>query len=476
MKMKKVSSIILTAAILLTTACSDNNTSAVNSQNSTLGDSSGGVTDNSTSNTVVENTPNKVDDTLPQCDPANLPNVLNYYRQCVMEGEDGYYYTAYTTTMALYYYDTASGRSIPLCSKPQCMHDGNDFCAATGGGVHEMYETITTMYNGYIYKLGDDAQETEKWTLSLLKADLQGNELSKVADIVTMPLTDVIGMKPQIKSAVFHYGMLFVSVSAQKEKLENFLYSVNLTTGEVKEINIAPPEKGTREFVPATCSYMTADGDWLYYTVRCCKYDNTMIYGENHMTYNRTVMYRYNIKTGKTEVISALPDVYSSFTVANDIIYYTFADRSDNTFSLYSYDIINDKTTTFADKIQRKYVDGKYIEDIQKITVITDKKYLYVCTNGLESSYSKEYSTETQDDIDFYIYSLDGKQLLHGMPGMDIDIDDYGYGLSAVDGELYFYFSEHINDDIDNTGLYKIKTEDLVNGGTEWTKLYKARN
>ena len=98
------------------------------------------------------------------------------------------------------------------------------------------------------------------------------------------------------------------------------------------------------------------------------------------------------------------------------------------------------------------------------------------CTGGLQGYYSKENDDGTNDDIDFYIYSLDGKQLLHGMPGMDITIDDYGYGLSAVDGELYFYFSEHVNDDIDNTGLYKIKTEDLINGGTEWTKLYKAIN
>ena len=448
--MKKILSIILTAAIMLTTACTDNN--------------------------VV-----RYDDTLPQCEPANLPDASNFMRQCIMKGKEGFYYTDMvildnnTATRALCYYDMALGKSIMLCSKPQCMHDGNDFCVATGGGVYQFYSSLTCLYNGYIYRLGDGSTEEEKWQLSLLKTDLLGNELSKVADIGALTLIGE-APKPQIESAVFHNNKLFVAITPTMNKPETFLYAVDIASGGVSEITLPAPEEGTKKANFGTCCYMTADGDWLYYTVRCCKYDNTMIYSENHMTYNRTVMYRYNIKTGKTEVISALPDVYSSFTVANDIIYYTFADRSDNTFSLYSYDIINDKTATFADKIQQKYVNGKYIEDIQKITVITDKKYLYVCTSGLESSYSKEYSTETQDDIDFYIYSLDGKQLLHGMPGMDITIDDYGYGLSAVDGELYFYFSEHVNDDIDNTGLYKIKTEDLVNGGTEWTKLYKAIN
>jgi len=114
MKMKKVLSIILTATILLTTACSDNNTSSVNSQNSTISNSSGGVTDNTTSSMVVENTPNKVDDTLPQCEPANIGNEAgtNVYNR-IMKGTDGYYYSQHpweyrenaTEEMKVYYYD-----------------------------------------------------------------------------------------------------------------------------------------------------------------------------------------------------------------------------------------------------------------------------------------------------------------------------------------------------------------------------------
>ena len=483
MKMKKVSSIILTAAILLTTACSDNNTSSVNSQNSTVGNSSGGVTDNSTNSTVVENTPNKVDDKFPQCEPANQPDADKYDAH-IMKGTDGYYYTKYKSvgdnkaTMAVYYYDKASGQSIPLCSKPQCMHDGNDFCTATGGGIYRIYESLVTMYNGYIYRLGNNAAETENWSLSLLKMDLQGNELSEVADVFSVPMTDEIQITPQIRSAVFHYGKLFVSVSILRETWENALYIVDLASGEVKEINIAPAENGTKKWGESVCSYITADGDYLYYTIRCCRFDNTTIQSENHMTYNRTVMHRYNIKTGATEVISALPDVYSSFTVADGIIYYTVADRSDNTISLYSYDIANDKTTTLADKLQQNYVDGKYVEQNQKATVVTDKKYLYVCTRGLTGHYAESNADKyKQDDIDFYIYSLDGKELLHGLPGIDMTMDSYAYSLSAVDGELYLNFSDEVyGDEEDLSGMYTIKTEDLINGGTEWTKLYKAIN
>ena len=465
MKMKKVLSLILTVATAFTvTACSGEKTSSSSGNNST-----------------VENTGNKVDDTLPQCDPANLPDAYNFSRQCIMKGEVGYYYTSYVgigedqATKAICYYDTATGKSIPLCSKPQCTHDGNDFCVATGGGAYHLYDSLAAMYNGYIYRLGSNAEETDVWTLSLLKADLQGNELSRVADICTAPLTDNTMITPEIRSAVFHYGKLFVAVSTLEKNWNTVLYVVDLASGEVKEISLATPEKGTTEWGISTCSYMTADGDWLYYVIRNCKFDNSNVQSEVHMTYNRTVMHRFNIKTGETQTISVLPDIYSSFSVADEVVYYTVADRRENTFSLYSYDIKADKTTTFADKIQRKYIDGKYVDDEHKVTVVTDKKYLYVCTRGLEGYHSKNDETkELQDDIDFYIYSLDGKELLHGLPGIDMTLDDYSYGFSAIDGEIYLNFRDTDFTGEDLTGLYKIKTEDLINGSTEWTKLYKA--
>ncbi len=476
MKMKKVLSIILTATILLTTACSDNNTSSVNSQNSTISNSSGGVTDNTTSSMVVENTPNKVDDTLPQCEPANL----NYKN--VMKGDSGYYYKDWwqvdddTFSRGIVYYDNATGKSIPLCSKPQCMHDGNAFCASSS--FDSEYDVL---YNGYIYRLGYHITETE-YAIRLLKSDLQGNELSKVTD-VHKGLLDDSGAYPLIDSLVFHYGKMFLTFEKTNgDQSSRVLYMVDLETGIGKEIYVPEPEnKATRIFYQCYRT-LVADGEWLYYTTRDIKWDGTKIYDEQHMSYNRTVMYRYNLKSGQTEIISAMPDIYSSFTVNNGIIYYTVADRKNNTFSLYSYDIAKDKTTTFAENIKQEYVEGKYVFDYIKITVITDRKYLYVCTRGVNgSSFLKENNV---DDIDFYIYDLEGNQLLHGLPGMETLLDmekEWSYNFCALDGEIYFYYQDDNDRGSDSSengksGMYTIKTEDLINGGTEWTKLYKAIN
>lgn len=481
MKMKKVSSMILTAAILLTTACSDNNTSSVNSQNSTIGNSSGGVTDNSTSNMVVENTPNKVDDTLPQCQPANLPSASSAFTKCVMMGDSGYYYKDWwqvdeeSFSSGIVYYDNATGMSIPLCAKPQCMHDGNIFCAASS--FDSEYDVL---YNGYIYRLGYHTTETE-YTIRLLRSDLQGNELSKVTDVHKGLLGDD-GERPLIKSVVFHYGKMFLTVTGFSggDDYGTSIYMTDLGTGENKTIQIAEKGKDIVRMINDVCPFLTCDGDWLYYTTRDVKWDDTKIYNEQHMSYNRTVMYRYNLKSGQTEIIPAMPDIYSSFTVNNSIIYYTVADRKNNTFSLYSYDIAKDKTTTFAENIKQEFVEGKYVSDYVKITVTTDRKYLYVCTVGVSGS----SSLKNTGDTDFYIYDFEGNQLLQGLPGTEtlFDIEkEWSYSFFALDGEIYLNYQDGSDSSGDSdknemSGMYTIKTEDLINGKTNWTKLYKAIN
>ena len=88
------------------------------------------------------------------------------------------------------------------------------------------------------------------------------------------------------------------------------------------------------------------------------------------------------------------------------------------------------------------------------------------------------------DDTDFYIYDLQGNELMDGLPGLETLLDkekEWTYKFYALDGEIYFgyrdsaYWPSHEDED-KFSGMYTIKTEDLINGGTEWTKLYKAIN
>ena len=480
--MKKVLSVILAVfTAIAVTACSENTTSVTsgtsNKESNTTSstDSSSETSQNIVTEALAENTPNKVDDTLPQCQPANI---LSYYADNVMKSDSGYYYYDFwqddygDTSSGVVFYDNATGKTIPLCSKPQCPHDGNAFCTSTS-----FNSDFNFLYNDYIYRLSSIRGGENENKLTLMRTDLQGNELSLVSDIITN-----VGAYIGVCSVVAHYGkMIFVLESQGINGGNRTPYILDLASGNVKEIYIPAPEGKIKRWQPHALNYLTCDGDWLYYTIRevTLKSDK---YGfvENNYDYDRTAMFRYNLKSGKTETVSAMPDMYSSFTVNEGIIYYTVADRRNNTFSLYAYDTEKNVTTTLAQNIQQKCVDGKCVGQANKVTVMTDRKYLYICTSGERR---RNDHTASDDDIDFYVYDFNGKELVHGLPGTapDLTAGEWEYYFYALDGEIYVRFTDDVpltdSGEKENlSGMYTIKTEDLINGGTEWTKLYKATN
>ena len=431
--MKKVLSIILTAAILLTTACSDNN--------------------------VV-----RYDDTLPQCEPANISHsqMLNM-EYATMKGTDGYYYCGNSSVVqgdyTVYYYDKESKTTIPLCAKPQCAHDGNDFCVATGG-KQVMY---TLFYNNCIYKLCRENTEEQMYEYKLLKGDKQGNELSVVTEFLTAPNVQQI----HISNVLCHYGvMFFVMRKYNDDNYTNHIYAIDLVSGAVKEIEVS--DAARYEQYP----FMTADGDYLYFAAE----DVTM---DKNQTWVRvdadTVMHRYNLKTGETEIISDMPKIYSSFTVNDGVIYYTTVDRGENTFSLVSFDTEKKETKTLVENRQMVYLDGKYLSE-NGMKVSTDRKYLYIrmtCGSGFAEAKDKR-------GMEIYIYDMNGKPLYEGLLIAENPRESEEYRFSAIDGEMYLLckfweYDENSQVKIDEaSGLYTIRTDELVKGSKNWQKLYQV--
>lgn len=441
MKMKKALSIILTAAIILSlTAC-----------------------------TYVE---------PPENDPGNTNTMYHGFMDSIMKGDNGYYYigsyekngTVVAREVPLFY-DMKTGSSVILCGKPECMHDGNEFCVATARERWTVcFKECYSLYNGYIYRIYDcmlTSKEgyTGKNEIRVKRFDLRGNECSNLGCIMEC-ITEGDEQMAEVSNLIFHRGRLYFAMSNCDE---GDLFWFDLETGEKKQIVIPKNEEGGRMSNP---SGLVAEGDYFYYAIRYTKYWPNSHKTENDVIYDKTVLRRYNILTEETETISALPDIYSSFTVNDGIVYYTTVDRVENTFSLYSYNISEDKTTTIADKLQQNFMDKKHLNGSAR--VITDRKYLYIST-GYHSNGDKD-SPEYEND--FYIYSLDGEQLLHGLDNLPADIPKWSYQYKVLDGEIYMDFngSSKQNDDTSDTisGVYMIKTEDLINGSSDWTRLYKA--
>ncbi len=429
-----ISAILICGVVMSVTACSDNN--------------------------VV-----RYDDSLPECAPANISHspMLNM-EYATMKSTEGYYYTENSTDnnkLTVYYYDPQSKVSIPLCAKPQCEHDGGDFCAATGD---EMI-AYTLFYDNYIYKLCYEIVEDNMFSYTLLRSDMQGNELSVVSDIFTSP----VGLQIDIANVFCHYGQMFFTAKKYiGDTPTNHVYSVNLNSGDVKEIEIPDAKKYERY------PYMTADGDYIYIATE----DEVNAEGQ---TWNKidadTVMHRYNLKTGEIEIIQDMPKIYSSFTVDKGIIYYTTVDRGENTFSLVSYDTDKKETKALVDNRQMVYMDGKFISD-NGAKVVTDRTYLYItmpCGSGFAEAKDKK-------GIEIYIYDKNGKLLYEGVHCAKESSNIEEYSFSTIDGEMYLLcrYIRYVGDtgfEIDEaSGLYTVKTDELVKGNTDWQKLYQLKN
>jgi len=491
-KAKRLSAFILTVAMILSlTACSENTTSVTSG--TSINESGNESVDNSeitsetssdvNENITVQNSPNKVDDTLPQCEPANMRIVLGNRTQSIMKGNEGYYYSTvyesmngWRTLNALHYYDNKTEKSLILCSKPQCTHDGNEFCTATATDKMSVsFDSAYYCYGNFIYKVFSTRPTADNSTqeFKLYRYDLMGNERSEIATLATPVVTTEDMPHTYITQSVFHYGKMFYVIHGDVG-MKADIYMLDLESGESKRIMTPTTEDGAKRISDAF-GFITADGDWLYYPIRYGKYNSNGQQTDANMSYDKTFLYRFNIKTGETETVSAMPDIYSSYTVNDGIVYYTVVDRKNNTFSLYSYDITADKTATLAENIQQNYLDGKYIVSNNPVTVYTDRQYLYISTCGDTQHYREDL---TDRERDFYIYSFDGKQLLHGLKGLPTDREEWSFVFHALNGEIYLNFNACPKEGEEDvlSGVYMIKTEDLINGGTEWKKLYKAIN
>jgi hypothetical protein len=306
--------------------------------------------------------------------------------------------------------------------------------------------------------------DAEMYSYKLLRGDMQGNDLSVVSEIFTSPVERQIN----ISNVFCHYGMMFFAAEKYSgKKSTNHIYSVNLNSGEVKEIEIPDAEKYERY------PYMTADKDYLYIATE----DEVMAPNQSGVKMDAdTVMHRYNLKTGEIETLPDMPKIYSSFTVDNGIIYYTTVNRSDNTFSLISYDTEKKETKTLVENRQMVYMDGKFISE-NGAKVVTDRKYLYItmpCGSGFAEAKDKR-------GMELYIYDMDGKQLYEGVLSTKESKDSETYAFSAIDGEVYLLcrFIEYVGTNgfkIDEaSGLYTIKTEELAKGTTDWQKLFQLK-
>jgi hypothetical protein len=82
--------------------------------------------------------------------------------------------------------------------------------------------------------------------------------------------------------------------------------------------------------------------------------------------------------------------------------------------------------------------------------------------------------------MEIYIYDMNGKPLYEGLLIAEKPRESEEYRFSAIDGEMYLLckfweYDENSQVKIDEaSGLYTIRTDELVKGSKNWQKLYQV--
>lgn len=309
------------------------------------------------------------------------------FRQVMMTDKGGYtnryisgelYNGRSVNGLALCYYDKATGKTIYLCNKPECRHDGDSFCTATHRTLDVEYFTLS---GDYIYISGVDYSEEGVQKNKIYRAKTDGTELSEVCTFQT-----VRGEvnRVYVSSSWYMFDMRIYGDYAivpfcdyEKPTLMNDCtintMVINLKTGEYNRV---PDEIYENTRYKTTWINFGARGyylykGWLYYYLEEPINDGT----GNANRY----LYRYNLKSGENEKID-ISLKFTSFAVYEDKVYYIERIKSGEPLSFYSYDMKTGELTDLGSAIasvRNEVAEGEADMQIPDAEILFDGTYFY---------------------------------------------------------------------------------------------------
>jgi len=224
----------------------------------------------------------------------------------ILKTEQGYYDNAGDKNLRLYYHDISSGKDILLCNKPECKHDGNEFCVATNA----KYEPLAyQIYDGYLYVAAKCLQE-EKLEFKLLRIAPDGSSLTEVAtyygtlagNAVTADNDTKIGIPEKVDSLLIHRNKAILPFSVEMDEVTGKkAYGTAILDLETKEVTYADENTADEENLPWL--FLSAHGDYVYYV---------------RIEDRKRVLHRRSLKDGMDESFSLLTNFTGEYAVLND--------------------------------------------------------------------------------------------------------------------------------------------------------------
>lgn len=296
-------------------------------------------------------------------------NCQNIHMNAIARTDKGFYYSQNALgTLGLHYYDVVNGKSMYLCNKPECRHDGDEFCVATSYD-YQVLETV--LYSGSLYINAYEYTETG-YEYKLLCASLDGSSLSEV---VTYFAVDNVNAEPFVprdnpRCMTIHRNKVFLPYSLQNVDNKEVGYTgTAIYDMDTKEVTYLGEKE--QDFSVKNCRYL-GYGDYMYY-VAAQKYKNEL--------------YRYSYADGSVEKMELERGFRGDYTVVDDnTIFYR---KMETDLCIYHPDtkeniVLDSKEWT---GIVTYFDDHSEAQPHFSIThcgfsdVITDGEYVYVSEN-----------------------------------------------------------------------------------------------
>lgn len=276
-------------------------------------------------------------------------NPSDIWGNAIMETEDGFYRNIDPFLLSLCYYDKATGKAVYLCAKPECTHDGNEYCTATKEGV--FYDANICMSGGYVYYSASEYVEAdEKEYYKLIRAKADGTEFT---ELCTYQTTVGNGNAMMHGISAENYGRV-MAVHRGLAIVPFYDYDLpTLMTDYTPNTMIIDIESGSYHKLPTPnidltkTTYGQGDyflyEDWLYYTIA------TDLMGREK------TLYRYSLKSNITERVD-ITAKFTSYAVIDGCVYYTTSTSAETPSKLWKYDIEIGSTQDLSEQLA---IDGQ---------------------------------------------------------------------------------------------------------------------
>ncbi len=233
----------------------------------------------------------------------------------IAKTETGIYFLSRSGGMM--YYDSESGEALYLCAKPNCLHDGNEYCVATTDAYR--IRSAPVYLDGYIYAAAEKRSDEGQISAVLLRYEPDGTAVKEVCGVYSGVTETENSLLQGNAELVAHRGVIWIRYS-----YEQFIYSEGI--GAVNAVNteqfhawrLAAFDPGSglvrvlQETEPTSGLYHPAgnlhgSGDYVYYSKEDSEWDDQTGKG----------IFRIHCDTGEIEQLLDIKGI-QDFTLTPD--------------------------------------------------------------------------------------------------------------------------------------------------------------